>query len=337
MVAVRVDAVARETLESGTPRVRVTSMGREVLTSYTPHVRVDALAREALSGYTVNARISALVREALVSPFLPNIGNAAGHATVTGVATYASFGVSAGVATVHGITPPEEPRIGQAVGSSSVLGVAQPFSPQTPLFPLPLLQNQIKSYLYVWCNDDDNLQSMVATYNAYAQAYLDWFNAINLPIYTSGTISGPLLDWVATNLYGISRPGLPSPGTPGIGPFNTYTLDSLVFNGGHPGTPGTFYVTSDDYYRRILTWLFFKGDGKVFNVRWLKRRVERFLSGINGIDPGVSTTYDVSVVFNGPTTVTISIPLSAAGTILQAAVAAGVLELPFQINWTVVT
>lgn len=220
-------------------------------------------------------------------------------------------------------------------GTSRVSGLAQPAFPLSSTFPVLPLQNQIPSYLYVWCNDDDNLQSMVATYNAYAQAYLDWFNNVNLPVYTSGTIAGPLLDWIATNLYGIARPGIPVHGIPGRGPFNTFMLNSLVFNGGKPGTPGPFFIASDDYYKRILTWLFYKGDGKVFNVRWLKRRIMRFMYGPEGTDPGVVTTYPVSVHLTGPGAATITLPTSPTTTLLQACIQAGILELPFQTTWTV--
>jgi hypothetical protein len=247
-----------------------------------------------------------------------------------------AVGVVAGHSSLLATPDIPEDSVGEVIGRAHVSGIAQPTAPQTPQFPFPTLQNQINSYLYVWCNDDDNLQSMVAAYNAYAQSYLDWFNSIYIPVYTNGTISGTMLDWVATNLYGIARPGLPEPGKPGRGPFNTYTLNSLAFNAGKPGTPGTFFITSDDYYKRILTWLFYKGDGKVFNIRWLKRRVERFLTGLNGTDPGIVTTYDVSVQFTGPTAVTITVsPTTAASAIFKAAADAGVLELPFQITWTV--
>jgi hypothetical protein len=320
------------------PNVRVSAAARETLLTLPSNVRVSAAVRETLHSNPANVRVSAIVRETLVSfPTVPNFGAASGRATVQGVTASITLGLISGHSSVHGHTPSNMPVAGSIVGRSRVSGIAQPTKPQASQFPFPTLQNQIKSYLYVWCNDDDNLQSMVAAYNAYTQAYLDWFNSIYLPIYTNGTISGTLLDWVATYLYGIARPGLPEHGKPGRGPFNTYTLNSLVFNGGKPGTPGLFFVTSDDYYKRILTWLFYKGDGKVFNVRWLKRRVERFLYGLNGIDPGVVTTYDVSVVFTGRTAVTISVPPSDAATILQAAVQAGVLELPFQITWTVTT
>lgn len=197
------------------------------------------------------------------------------------------------------------------------------------------IQNTIPSYLYVQYNDDDNLQWFVAMYNAYTQAYLDYFNNLLLPIYTNGTISGTLLDWVAEGLYGITRPGLPTAGSAGTGPFNTYVLNSLPFNGSTPAVTQTYYATSDDTFKRIITWLFYKGDGRVFNINWLKRRIKRFLTGVNGSDPGIQDTYDISVTFTAPLAATITVANTAQSTILQAAIDAGVLELPFQITWTV--
>lgn len=215
-------------------------------------------------------------------------------------------------------------------------------SPPTPKPPAPALavppttlQNAIRSYLYVQYNDDENLQGFVAAYNEYVQAYVDWFNTINLPVYTNGSIAGALLDWVGTGLYGYPRPGLPTTGTSALGPFNTWAFNTLEFNQQTPAVSQTFYATTDDIYKRVLTWLFFKGDGHQINVRWLKRRVERFLYGINGINFNVDQTYDVSVTFTGPHAVTIHVPNSAQKVILSAAIAAGILELPFQITWTV--
>jgi hypothetical protein len=218
--------------------------------------------------------------------------------------------------------------------------VAEVVAPSTAAEAAPVyqpIQNVIPSYLYVQYNDDEDLQAFVATYNDFTQGYLNWFNTLNLPIYTYGSISGALLDWVGAGLYGLPRPGLPTSGTPALGPFNTYPLNGLAFNTQIPEVNQTYYATTDDTYKRILTWLFYKGDGRVFNVRWLKRRVARFLAGINGAAPDVANTYDISVEFTGPAAVTITVPASADATIFIAAVNGGILELPFQITWTVTT
>lgn len=209
-------------------------------------------------------------------------------------------------------------------------------------FPFPGLpttvQNVIKSYLYTQYADDDDLQAFVAAYNSMAQDYVAWFNAINLPVYTADTISGTLLDWVAEGLYGMKRPSLVSGSIPTTGPFNTLNLDSEPFNYSDISVDPTYVATSDDTFKRILTWAFYKGDGRQFSIRWLKRRIFRFLRGANGVDVDVSDTYAISVAMTGSTiTITISGSLvDQNATIFQQAVASGAIELPFQFTYVVV-
>lgn len=198
------------------------------------------------------------------------------------------------------------------------------------------VQNTIPAYLYLQYQGDDAVQAFFTAYNQYAQAYVNYFNALNLPIYTQAPVSGSLLDWVAQSIYGMSRPALPSGvGSETIGPVNTYTPNSIALNTVIPGNPATYNSTSDDTFRRILTWAFYKGDGKVFNPRWLKRRINRFLNGINGTDVVNDTQYAVSVYPTGFKAWTIKINTSTESKIFQAAVKTGALELPFQISWTV--
>lgn len=194
------------------------------------------------------------------------------------------------------------------------------------------------SYLYQQYRDDDNLQGFVAAYNAYAQTYLDYLNTLELPIYTGIPdlpTGNPLLDWVAYGLYGLKRPGLPSLGAEEQGPYNTWVYNSIPFNGYVAGTNNTYYATSDDIYKRILTWLYYKGDGRVFDITWLKRRINRFLNGADGTDIPNDDLSAVSVTVTGLRAYTITLATSAVSTIFAAGVAAGVLELPLQITWTV--
>jgi hypothetical protein len=191
------------------------------------------------------------------------------------------------------------------------------------------------SYLYRQYADDADLQSLVDGYNAYAQAYLDYLNGLELPIYTGAPIAGTLLDWVAVGLYGYPRPGLPSLGTPAIGPYNTFLFNAIPYDGNTLGTDGTYTYTTDDVYKRCLTWAFYKGDGRTFTMRWLKRRINRFLNGLNGTDVTNDQTYKISVEPTGKRAYTITVATTPISSIFAAAVAAGVLELPFQIAWTV--
>lgn len=236
--------------------------------------------------------------------------------------------------------------------------------------PNTTLQKVIPSYLYTQYADDDDLQAFVISQNNLSQSYIDWFNQNLLPVYTSPAIYGLLLDWIGAGLYGMPRPTLVSGKIRQIGPFNTATYNYLAvpYNQVKLLDPQVFYATSDDTYKRILTWHFFKGDGKVFNVKWLKRRVMRFLLGPSGTAPNIDQTYQVSVTFGVDNQVTIRlvqedrfvqggaiynrfrynttqfnqlnttvVPLTPLpnGEIFQEAVNSGALELPFQYNWTV--
>lgn len=226
----------------------------------------------------------------------------------------------------------------------------------------------IPSYPYIEYSDDDGIQAYIASWNEYAQAYLDYMNELQLPIYTRLQIFGLLLDWVAEGLYGFIRPVLPSGYVKSLGPYNTLQFNQMPYNGYRRSGPVDFFATSDDVFKRCMTWNFYKGDGYQFNVQWLKRRVQRFLFGANGTDPGVDQTYQISVTFsgnnwtiqilNGIRTITSGAmynrfgynafvpynslqstfqqltPVAMAAT-LQAAINAGVLQLPFQYTFTV--
>lgn len=149
------------------------------------------------------------------------------------------------------------------------------------------LQNVIPSYLFSQYTDDDGLQAQRLAYNQVAQSYLDWFNQINLPVYTG--LSGSLLDWVATGLYGLPRPLIPTQAGPGVGLFDTVEYNQIEYNQYFVAQNQTFYTVSDDLYKRILTWRFYRGDGPQFTIPWLKKRVKRFLVGVNGTSAPIGT------------------------------------------------
>ena len=143
----------------------------------------------------------------------------------------------------------------------------------------------VPSYLYLQYNDDDDLQGFITAYNGMTQSYVDWFVNAGLPVYTQ--LQGTLLDWIAGGVYGITRPTLGTPSTGGTGPINTTLINSQVINGYSAGTAGSYYLASDDVFQRIITWHTYKADGKVFTLTWLKRRVLRFLYGVNGTSDGI--------------------------------------------------
>lgn len=248
-----------------------------------------------------------------------------------------------------------------------------PFPPAPPFGPFPptgptSLTRLIASYLYLQYNDDDDLQAFVDAFNAMGQARIDALNGLNLPIYTQPQIAGPLLDWVAEGLYGTSRPTLPSGRSRYVGAFNTYAYNSEAFNRVQLIGPANVAATSDNIFKKILTWAIFKGDGRVFDVRWLKRRIMRFLEGPNGANFNVDQTYRISVSFgvnrnvgiviingsrevtggaiynrfgwnmapfNSSTSIYTPFPRQQNAEQLKQAIDAGVLELPFQFTYNV--
>jgi hypothetical protein len=167
-----------------------------------------------------------------------------------------------------------------------------------------VLANTIPSYLYVQYNDDDDLRAFVDAYNTMTQAYVTWFATTNLGDYTS--LSGGLLDWVAQGLYGFTRPLLGAGRNRNLGPLNTYLFNQLAMNATKRIGPQNVTAVTDDVFQRVMTWTFYKGDGFVVNIRWLKRRIMRFLTAANGTAPNIDNTYPVSVTIGG-NTITISI------------------------------
>jgi hypothetical protein len=287
-----------------------------------------------------------------------------------------------GVPPPNQIYPPSAPpaplpfpilgQLGQLVVGYGPLGepILAPGSPGRPILARQFAGDfNFLSYLYSHYFDDDDLQALVTSFNNLAQQYLNWFNEVQLPYYPGPLVADGLLDWVAQGLYGMMRPLLPEGTVRVEGPLGTFALGEIplgvaVFIGNL-----VYYSVDDDYFKRILTWHLYKGDGKYWTTEWLKRRVLRFLSGTNGT-PGnvIDQLYQVSVTFGAGNTAVISLllgkrtitagplgtyalgelalgegitttqhypPFPGSPLIFQAAVERGVLELPFQYTWSV--
>lgn len=333
-------------------------------------VSVVAIPAGVLGGYISNPYSAA--DQGLDAPemiYVDPTGPAALHQTATTVpiwpgGTYSAVPGSSGPVWVNAASAGHR--------FTSVLFQTPTPYPPTPTPPSAFPPSQpsfvamLKSYLYQEYADDDDLQNFVAAFNGLAQDYLDTFNALNLPVYTGSIIAGALLDWVATGLYGMPRPTLELPPRT-VGPFNTWLVNTWAFNQ-FKLISGGIEVTTDDIYKRILTWHLGKGDGKVFNVRWLKRRIMRFLIGEDGTWPNIDQTYQIGVYFgvNGEVSIRLwgvssritggaifnrflgnsrafnetdlsimQLPPLPNAAVFQQAVYSGVLDLPFQFNWTV--
>lgn len=187
----------------------------------------------------------------------------------------------------------------------------------------------LPAYLYQQYNDDEDLTAFFTAYNVLAQQYLDGTNTLNLPIYTQPT--GMLLDWVALGIYGIVRPSLSTPAVSSpLGVYDTVPYDTTAYTQDIKTSPSSFYVVTDDYFKRIITWNFYKGDGFQYTTEWLKRRIKRFLFGLNGIDFRIDNTYEISVTYTAPNTINIHIPNLDVSPIFKSAIQGGVLNVPFQ-------
>lgn len=181
----------------------------------------------------------------------------------------------------------------------------------------------------------ENLNAFFLAYNIISQKNLDVTNDLRLPIYTK--FKGIYLDWVATGIYGLVRPSLGNAGTATyFGYYNTVPYDTSPYGVGVTSTPIVSYQVNDDYYKRILTWQFYKGDGFQFTTTWLKRRIKRFLYGINGIDFPIGDTYEISVEYGFPNTINITIPnIYDTSLVFQQGIQNGVLNVPFNYEFTV--
>lgn len=219
------------------------------------------------------------------------------------------------------------------------------------------------SYLYQQYADDSDLTAFVSAYNAICQGYLDGINQTPLGLYTSENISGVLLDWLATGIYGITRPYVSTITNSLTGAIGTYAIGTKAIGTQIRKQSGQSTALSDDYYKRVLTWFLYRGDGYRMNTQWLRRRVARFLYGANGGDIPFSDIYNVSVSqtsYPAQTgaigtyavgtkaigtskvrqitvkhAITITVPPSTDAQIFNMLLLNGSLALPFQIKFTV--
>lgn len=200
-----------------------------------------------------------------------------------------------------------------------------------------LIEKIIPAYPYTQYNDDPNITAFFDAFNSLAQANLDYLNTLNLPCWTSPSITGELLDWIALGIYGESRPLLQiSEDAIARGAYNTVEYNAITYAGLKNYVPGSASYVPDDYFKRILTWNFYKGDGSHFCIDWLKRRLSRFIHGANGIDPPVEDTFDISVTPDkGVFSITIPDYGDGVGYFLKDAITQQLVKLPFIYTFTV--
>jgi hypothetical protein len=199
----------------------------------------------------------------------------------------------------------------------------------------PIQTNPAPAYVYGEYADDDNIQTFFA--NLLTQEYISFFYDVCLPIYTNTLIVGSLLDWVINGIYGLPRPLIQVGVNEVYGPIDTYPIDTLAIDSQRVVSQASYNFMTDDVYRRLLTWHFYKGDGHQFSIKWLKRRIARFIYTTNTVGTGIDDTSMVSVVLNANNEVAVTIssnnPLALT---LQTLMLNGLVELPFQYSFTVV-
>jgi hypothetical protein len=157
------------------------------------------------------------------------------------------------------------------------------------------LTNVAPTYVYGEFSDDPDIQAFFSGLNTEGQGYVDWFNSTPLSVYTNENISGPLLDWVGAGVYGISRPSLSTLSTRSFGNYNSVAYDSLPYNTRRQVSSGTAQLASDDIYKRTLTWYTYLGDGRQMSIQWLRRRVARFIFGVNGTDVTADKFWQIGI------------------------------------------
>lgn len=189
----------------------------------------------------------------------------------------------------------------------------------------------VPSYAYVQYRDDENIVAFFSAYNTLAQYYLDSMNALKLPYWPAPYLAGDLLSFVVEGIYGQTRPErrFSSEKFPD-GAYNTTEYDTVAYNDQTDYEAGVSRYVPDEYWKRILTWDFYKADGQQFSIPWLKRRVARFLRGEAGRDPRIDETNDISVNVNDGV-FEISIPKVEPGisVFLKEAIEQRMVRLPF--------
>ncbi|WP_237929987.1 hypothetical protein [Buttiauxella sp. S19-1] len=189
----------------------------------------------------------------------------------------------------------------------------------------------IPAYPFVQYSDDPNVVAFFTAYNQLAQTYLSGFNNLSLPYWPNANINGYIFDWIAAGIYGVKRPYVKiTDASVAKGAYNTVEYNTIPYARLKVYQPGSTQYLPDEYFKRIMTWNFYKGDGFQFSTPWLKRRLARFIHGPAGIDPVLQNTFDISVTSSGGV-FDIKVPDygDGIGRFLITAIKQGLVNLPF--------
>lgn len=194
-------------------------------------------------------------------------------------------------------------------------------------------QTVIPAYPYVQFADDENISAWFDAYNSCALDYLNWFNNYPLFDYTNTSVTGDFLDWIANGVYGVYRTPIPYGDIRYKGPLNTYTPNDITLNTRVQLSSLSSFVMTDDVFRRVITWNFYKGDGMQFSILWLKKRVMRFLGGstddLSNISVSISSHAVTIKIYNE------DVYGSTLVTYLESVISNGCVNLPFNYTFSV--
>lgn len=170
-----------------------------------------------------------------------------------------------------------------------------------------MLSTPISSYMFTQYADDDEIRAFFTAYNQILQEIYGWMYDTKLPIFIGNYLSGALLQWCVAGIYGQTIPTLTTSSSYVHGQYNATRYNQLAFNQRQKTTKSNQVIVSDDIFKRILTWNYYKADGFHFTVPWLKRRIMRFLLGSMGTDIANDQHWAISVLFaSSGMTITIS-------------------------------
>lgn len=198
---------------------------------------------------------------------------------------------------------------------------------------------QAKAYPYHQFTDDVNITAFFDAYNKIAQDYLTWLVEHPFALYTRSEITGGFLNYCAYCLYGQFRYRISDVHLQGYtGALNDTDINRLAVDEVDIRKQYKGAAISDDNFKRILTWNFYKGDGLNFTIPWLKKRVMRFLTGENGKTKQFNNCEKISVTFQGRH-ITITVKPGnwdeKLVSVLDNIINNGVLNIPVMFKFTV--
>lgn len=188
------------------------------------------------------------------------------------------------------------------------------------------------AYAYQQYSDDENITAFFSAYNDLIKETISWMVGHPMALYIGTALTGDLLTYCAYCLYGQFRYKISYTELRSIlGPINSTDVNRFAVNETSIDKRYSGTTISDDLFKRVLTWNFYKGDGLNFSVPWLKRRVMRFLTGENGHAWRFNNTLPVSVTTEGRK---VSITITPNGidsdliAILGRIISNGILNIP---------